>query len=108
MLVLLDGKPTIYRHSSKFSLDDTTVVNNAEIAITQNEDKTKTYYEFKCPWNDLIPNYGGIKAGDDMFVSICINDNDAEGGRCGAMLYGGGIEDRKDFNKFKRIYINDR
>lgn len=108
MLVLLDGKPTIYRHRSKFSLDDTTVVNNAEIAITQNEDKTKTYYEFKCPWNDLIPNYGGIKAGDDMFVSICINDNDAEGGRCGAMLYGGGIEDTKDFNKFKRIYINDR
>lgn len=108
MLVLHEGEPKVHRFLSKFNKEDITTVDNFELAITQSEDETKTYYEFKCPWKDLIPNFRGIKAGDDMLISICINDNDGEGGRSGAMLYGGGIEDVKEYANFKRIYINDK
>ena len=78
------------------------MIENAELAIKQ--EGTRTYYEFKAPWTSLIPNFRGITPGGYIYAGICINDNEGLG-RKAVMLYGGGIEDTKDYTKFKKIYI---
>ena len=99
---LLEGKPVLYRHKTKFETDTPTVIDNSELAITQKDGKT--YYEFKAPWKDLIPGFKEIDSKEEILISIVINDNDGEG-RKGRMSYGGGIDGTKDYTLFKRVYI---
>lgn len=101
-MCLLDGKPVLYRHMTKMDTGTPTVIDNAELAITQKDNKI--YYEFKAPWKDLIPGFNGIVPGKDIYLSIAINDNDGEG-RKGIMPYGSGIDSSKDYTLFKRVYI---
>lgn len=103
-MCLLDGKPVLYRHKTKFGTSTPTVIDNAELMITQKDGKI--YYEFKAPWKDLIPEFKEIIPGNDILLSIVINDNDREG-RKGAMSYGAGIDGTKDYTLFKRVYISE-
>ena len=103
-MCLLDGKPVLYRHKTLMDTSTPTVIDNAEFVITQKDGKT--YYEFKAPWKDLIPEFKEIVPGNDILISIAINDNDREG-RKGVMLYGSGIDGTKDYTLFKRVYISE-
>lgn len=103
-MCLLDGKPVLYRHRTKMDTATPTVIDNAELSITQKDGIT--YYEFKAPWKNLIPNFEGVIPGNDILISVVINDNDGEG-RKGVMQYGTGIDGTKDYTLFKRVYIGD-
>ena len=106
---LLDGTPTIYRHSTRFTdLEDSTTVEGAELAIVNDGDVT--YYEMKVPWSSLIAGFekGEIKvgAGSGLRWSVLLNENDGEG-REGYYMLGDGIANAKNSDEFLKLFMLD-
>ena len=106
---LLDGTPTIYRHSTTLSnLANASKVDGAELAIVNN-DKI-TYYELKVPWSSLIANFKerGIKieAGNEIKLGVLLNENDGNG-RKGYYKLGDGIANSKNSNLFTKLFMTE-
>ena len=106
---LLDGTPTIYRHSSALTnIADTSKVPGTDLAIV-NDGKT-TYYELKVPWSSLIPNFteAGIKIepGNEIKFGVILNENDGTG-RKGWYKLGDGIANSKNSNLFTKLFVTE-
>lgn len=106
---LLEGTPTIYRHSTRLTgLEDSTKVDGAELAIVNNG--TVTTYELKVPWNSIIPEFaegdGKMQAGAGLRWSVLLNENDGEG-REGYYKLGDGISGTKNSDKFVKLFMMD-
>ena len=104
-LTLTDGKPEIYRTKSREGKTKLGyVTDNAELAVNQNG--TKTTYEFKISWRELLGEEYAAKPGNEVGFSILFNENDGDG-RMGWIEFASGIGRSKDANLFAFLKLTD-
>jgi hypothetical protein len=99
---MTDGKPEVYRYMSREGKTEIGLVTeNVEFDIKQNG--TKTTYELKISWKELLGEDYVPQIGHEIGFSILFNENDGDG-RKGWIEFGSGIGKSKDANQF--VYIN--
>jgi len=104
-LALVGDKPEVYRYMSREGKTQTGLINqNAELVAKQ--DGTKTVYEFKISWKELLGEDYVPKVGDEIGFSILFNENDGDG-RKGWVEFASGIGKSKDANQFAYIKLSD-
>ena len=104
-LTLTNDKPEIYRTMSREGKTKLGyVTENAELAVSQNG--TKTVYEFKISWKELLGEDYVPKAGNEVGFSILFNENDGTG-RKGWIEFASGIGKSKDANLFAYLKLMD-
>lgn len=97
MALLKDG-PALYRFSVFDDYLGVGDVEDVEIAIKR--EGTKTCYELKIPWTEVVgPNFKPI-AGSSVAFSVIMNDNDGKD-RKGYIMYTDGIGTAKNAELFK-------
>ena len=96
-LAMTPTGPSAYRTLSQSGLYPRGEVENAEVMIKRNGNKT--IYEAKIPWKSLLLPNQQPKEGDTMGFSFLINENDGNG-RMGWIEYASGIGLNKDTSLF--------
>lgn len=96
-MALTPEGPQAYRHLSQDNVYEAGLCNNYELAVKREE--TRTLYEFKIPWSELLRKGDQPKEGDLLGFSYLVNDNDG-GGRRGWIEYASGIGQAKDTSLF--------
>lgn len=87
-----------YRWLSQDNIYQKGLCESAEVAITR--EGTKTYYEFKMPWKDIIrPTDTNPIDGQIVGFSFLVNENDGEDRR-GWLEYASGIGESKNTDLF--------
>ncbi len=104
-LTLTGDKPEIYRTMSREGKTEIgPVIENVEFMVKRNG--TKTVYEFKISWRELLGEDYVPKVDDEIGFSILFNENDGDG-RKGWIEFGSGIGKTKDANQFAYLKLSD-